>query len=391
MIAHSTQAQVSLDFVSTHVYGNDLSKDVLGTDEQVDRAEMVSRAVQKVKTQVKSSARPDLPILWTEYNASYKNEIDVTDAAFMGPWLANNIRLCDGLTTVMSYWTFSDVFEEQGVIKTPFYGGYGLIAEGGVPKPAFNAFAMLHRLGEQRSQPGLANALVTKRSDGTLAIAVWNYAAAEVTGRARNVHLTVRRMDGHAALPCRNPGSRSRVGAPSVAGDGEPRRSYARTVRGAPACGGRNPEAGWHVQFYAPGIWTGVGRSAASLIVMISRATAILLSVLLAVSGATADHEAPAVNTDQVAPVSPADRTFLEDLEHRSFNYFWEQGGPWHRAGAGSRASQRRPRQGPQPRYRQPRRHRFRPHRHLHWRGAWLDHEERGGRSHPGDFGVLCQ
>jgi xylan 1,4-beta-xylosidase len=191
MIAHSTQARVPLDFVSTHVYGNDLSKDVLGTDEQVDRAEMVSRAVQKVKTQVKSSARPDLPILWTEYNASYKNEIDVTDAAFMGPWLANNIRLCDGLTTVMSYWTFSDIFEEQGVIKAPFYGGYGLIAEGGVPKPAFNAFAMLHRLGEQRSQPELANALVTKRSDGALAIAVWNYAAPEVTGMARNVHITV--------------------------------------------------------------------------------------------------------------------------------------------------------------------------------------------------------
>jgi hypothetical protein len=61
---------------------------------------------------------------------------------------------------------------------------------------------------------------------------------------------------------------------------------------------------------------------------MISRATAILLSVLLAVSGATADHEAPAATTDQVAPVSPADRIFIEDLEHRSFTYFWEQGDP---------------------------------------------------------------
>ncbi len=116
---------------------------------------MVSRAVQKVFKEVKGSQRPKLPIIWSEYNASYKNEIDVTDSAFMGPWLANNIRLCDGLTTMMSYWTFSDVFEEQGVIKTPFYGGYGLIAEGGVPKAAFNAFAMLHRLGDQRLQPGL--------------------------------------------------------------------------------------------------------------------------------------------------------------------------------------------------------------------------------------------
>jgi xylan 1,4-beta-xylosidase len=118
--------------------------------------------------------------------------VDVTDSAFMGPWLANNIRLCDGLTAMMSYWTFSDVFEEQGVIQTPFYGGFGLIAEGGVPKAAFNAFAMLHRLGDQRSQPDLANALVTRRSDGTFAIAVWNYTAeGTASDTARSVHITV--------------------------------------------------------------------------------------------------------------------------------------------------------------------------------------------------------
>jgi xylan 1,4-beta-xylosidase len=196
MIAHSMSAQVPLDFVSTHVYANDLSKDVFGTDEEINRSEMVGRAVQKVFQQVKASPRPNLPILWTEYNASYKNEIDVTDSAFMGPWLANNIRLCDGLTSMMSYWTFSDVFEEQGVIKTPFYGGYGLIAEGGVPKPAFNAFAMLHHLGEERSQPDLTNALVTKRADGAFEAAVWNYTPPAVPGPARKVRVTVQGWAG---------------------------------------------------------------------------------------------------------------------------------------------------------------------------------------------------
>ena len=198
MIAHAVQKRVPLDFVSTHVYGNDLSKDVFGTDEHIDRAEMVHRAVQKVYQQVKASMKPELPIFWSEYNASYKNEPDVTDATFMGPWLANNIRLCDGLTATMSYWTFSDVFEEQGVIQTPFYGGFGLIGEGGVPKPAFNAFAMLHRLGDQRLQPDLAHSLVTKRSDGTLAIAVWNYAAPGAMGPARNIHISVKGWTGKA-------------------------------------------------------------------------------------------------------------------------------------------------------------------------------------------------
>jgi hypothetical protein len=59
---------------------------------------------------------------------------------------------------------------------------------------------------------------------------------------------------------------------------------------------------------------------------MFSRATAILLNVLLAASGATVEQPpAPPVNTDKVAPVSLADRAFVEDLEHRSFEYFWEQ------------------------------------------------------------------
>ena len=59
------------------------------------------------------------------------NQQEVSDSAFMGP---SSIRECDGLADIMSYWTFSDVFEEQGVVKTPFYGGYGVIAEGGIPK-----------------------------------------------------------------------------------------------------------------------------------------------------------------------------------------------------------------------------------------------------------------
>jgi xylan 1,4-beta-xylosidase len=77
----------------------------------------------------------------------------------------------------MSYWDFSDVFEEQGVTRTPFYGGFGLIASDEIPKPALHAFAMLHKLGERRIALDSDSALATRRADGTVVLALWNYAA----------------------------------------------------------------------------------------------------------------------------------------------------------------------------------------------------------------------
>ena len=100
----------------------------------------------------------------------------------MGPWLATTISQCDGLTEAMSYWSFSDVFEEQGVVKTPFYGGFGLVAEDGIGKPALNAFAMLHQLGDRRLRADSDSVLATRISDGSVAIALWNYAPPYGTG-----------------------------------------------------------------------------------------------------------------------------------------------------------------------------------------------------------------
>jgi xylan 1,4-beta-xylosidase len=190
-IQHCSDNHVPVDFVSTHVYGNDKSEDVFGTHERIPRDRMVCRAVRKVHDEIKASAQPSLPLIWSEFNASYGNEPDVTDAAYMGPWLAETVRECDGLVDDMSYWTFSDVFEEGGVVRTPFYGGFGLLAAGGVPKPSFNAFALLHRLGDMRLELEADAALLTRRTDGALVLAVWNYAPPGTTGAPRKVTLRV--------------------------------------------------------------------------------------------------------------------------------------------------------------------------------------------------------
>jgi xylan 1,4-beta-xylosidase len=195
-IAHVAQNQIPADFVSTHVYANDTAKDVFGTDENIPRTQMVCRAVRKVHDQIKASARPDLPLIFSEYNASYKNEPDVTDAPFMGPWLADTFRQCDGLVDNLALWTFSDVFEEQGVVKEPFYGGYGLIAEDNLPKPAFNTFKLLHQLGDQRIAVNSNSLLVTKRADGTIVMAVWNLFLPEEQGSPKDVTITFTGLSG---------------------------------------------------------------------------------------------------------------------------------------------------------------------------------------------------
>jgi xylan 1,4-beta-xylosidase len=202
MIRHAEQAHVPLDFVSTHVYGNDKASDVFHTSENIPRDQMVCRAVKKVHDEIKASSRPEVPLIWSEYNAAYDNQVDVTDSVYMGPWLATTIAQCDGLTEMMSYWTFSDVFEEQGVVKTPFYGGFGLIAAGNLPKPSFYAMELLHRLGEQRIENPNSDVLVTKTDTGTLQVAVWNLVNPGSSGTAKAIKFTFKGVppDAHVAI-----------------------------------------------------------------------------------------------------------------------------------------------------------------------------------------------
>jgi len=186
-IRHCVENNTPVDFVSTHVYPNDTAQDVFGSNENIPQSEMVARAVRKVYEQVRSSARPELPIIWSEYNAGFGVQLD---APYVGAWLANNIGLCaGGLAAEMSYWTFTDAFfEEGGVFRSVFAGGFGLIATGRIPKASFNAFKILHHLGDEQIPVENASALLTRRpKDGSLVLATWNYVAPKESGRPENV------------------------------------------------------------------------------------------------------------------------------------------------------------------------------------------------------------
>ena len=208
MIAHAVQTHVPLDFVSSHVYGDDVSHDVFGDNRPVPGHQMVAYGIAKVHEQILHSAMPHIPLIWSEFNASYANHQAITDSVYMGPWMADTIREIDGEVQMMSYWSFSDVFDEQGPVKTPFYGGFGLLAERGIPKPSFLVFSLLHTLGDTRLPVKADDVLATRRADGILVLAAWNLAeppgstiaaktiAITIPGLPETAAATVRRVDG---------------------------------------------------------------------------------------------------------------------------------------------------------------------------------------------------
>ncbi len=173
-IDHVNKEHVPVDFVSTHGYADDTVEDMFRTHDDIPMRDRVCRAVQMVHGQIRASALPALPLLWTEWNVPSYGDLDARDNWYVGPALARDISQCDGSVKMMSWWTFDDVFEESGVTREPFDGGFGLIASGMIKKPSFYDFSLLHQLGDVRLANPADNILVTRRKDGTLVVAAWN-------------------------------------------------------------------------------------------------------------------------------------------------------------------------------------------------------------------------
>lgn len=197
-IRHCHEGNIALDFVTCHTYASG--------DEAVDPEgkiwpdpDALVGAFKSVRQRVRSSLMPNLPIIWSEYNACWANNVAVTDSTFMGPWLAYTVSEASPSADGMSFWTFSDVFEENGIALKPFYGGFGLLAPGGIPKPAFNAFKLLHELGTDRLPVDSRSALATRRSDGSLAFLLWNYTPARKQGSKRAFEVRLAGLEGTKA------------------------------------------------------------------------------------------------------------------------------------------------------------------------------------------------
>ncbi len=201
-IAHAAAENVPADFISSHSYGDDTTEDLFGKREDIPMDRRVCLSIKKVHDQIAASARPNLPLMWTEWNVPSFGSLHARDTEYVGAGLADDIRQCDGLVNMMSFWTFSDVFEENGPQHEPFDGGFGLMALGGIKKPSYSAFALLHQLGQERIAQDSSNVLVTRRSDGSLAIAAWNLVDPDQKGSERALEFEIRGVppDSHVRV-----------------------------------------------------------------------------------------------------------------------------------------------------------------------------------------------
>ncbi len=163
---------VPLDFATTHVYPNDPQKRIFGKDHMYTYEEVIPRGVEHVKQQIQSSAMPHLPLWITEWSSQ--------NPAF----IADTIKNCIGLAECMSYWTFSNVFEEGGVPAGIFNQGFGMLDQWGIARPSFHSFVFLHKLGDTQLHTDAGPVLATRRADGSVAILLWNLIPATEGGVA---------------------------------------------------------------------------------------------------------------------------------------------------------------------------------------------------------------
>nr|MCR5404642.1 xylan 1,4-beta-xylosidase [Butyrivibrio sp.] len=87
-----------------------------------------------------------LPIHLTEFNTSYTPKGVIHDTNINAAFLAGQLSRLGDVNEAYSYWTFGDVFEEQGVPESLFHGGFGLVAAGNIPKPTFWTFYFYKQL-----------------------------------------------------------------------------------------------------------------------------------------------------------------------------------------------------------------------------------------------------
>ncbi|TPN57347.1 MULTISPECIES: glycosyl hydrolase [unclassified Mesorhizobium] len=165
------------DFVSTHHYPTDDFGEP-GDDTEAQLAASKRSALCEEARGTRKQAG-DVPLYYTEWCTSSNPRDPLHDDPYAAAFIVKTVLEANGLVQGYSYWTFSDIFEENYFPSIPFQGGFGLLNIHGIAKPAYRAFQLLHGVGTEMLPVEGAHQTVDAwvvRGDGGCTLMLTNFA-----------------------------------------------------------------------------------------------------------------------------------------------------------------------------------------------------------------------
>lgn len=178
MIDYCKKNNVPIDFVSTHAYGVKQGfLDEYGNSGTVLAKEefAVSGDVLQSRKEIAASSMPELELHYTEWSASYTPADPVHDSYHEAAYILQKLKQVGKAANSMSYWVFTDIFEEPGPRFEPFHGGFGLLTIQGINKPAFYAYQFLNRLGNTELTNNDPASWICKDAKGNIQVLAWDF------------------------------------------------------------------------------------------------------------------------------------------------------------------------------------------------------------------------
>ncbi len=177
LLEHVEKSGAAVDFITTHTYGVDggfLDENGNQDTKLSPSPDAIVGDVRRVRREIQASRYPGLPLYFTEWSTSYTPRDPVHDSYISGPYILNKLKGSEGLLQGMSYWTYTDLFEEPGPPPTPFHGGFGLLNREGIRKPAYFAYKYLHAL-QGLTVPVNDKQVFAATENGGVSAVIWDF------------------------------------------------------------------------------------------------------------------------------------------------------------------------------------------------------------------------
>lgn len=186
LMAYAKATNTPVDFVTTHTYGVDYG--YLDEEGKMDlqlsqNPNAIIGDVKKVRAEIEASHLPGTPLFFTEWSTSYNPRDLSHDSYVAAPYILSKVRGVQGVAQGMSYWVYSDLFEEPGPPGAPFHGGFGLMTQHGVRKASWFTYKYLNAL--KGNEIPTSDAQVWAAADGqSVAAVLWDFQLPDQKGRS---------------------------------------------------------------------------------------------------------------------------------------------------------------------------------------------------------------